>query len=146
MVYRYKTIRWAMAWVMALWVPAWCCCAIQAVFAKPADAHASQSVLAGESACCSKSSAEQDSPTPSPAGPHSKDCQCDQHLAVATPTTEVQPLSGVTDQLHPAVDLLLTQFAGGLLNPISLATASQPDAPGIPCADSLLTRHCLLTI
>ena len=145
MVYRYKTFHLAMAWVMALWVPTWCC-AIQTALAKPADMHASQSAPAKEHACCPEQDSPKPSPAPSPASPPSKDCQCDQHLAVAAPTTEVQPVWGAGDQLHLAVDLLTAQFAGGLLSPASLTAASQPDATGIPCADSLLTRHCLLTI
>lgn len=160
-----------MAVTMALWSPAWCCCGVfgsalsSSACAAPTapynqfDSAATREVkghcraiLATESrtrvaSVASPSSCCEPSPGSSPPNDDPSTCGCpNQSRDANIGRVAVLPVPGAVD--FQVVET--TAWTPAMVVPsvarFGWQTRTARAGPGLPCADSLLLRHCLLTI
>ena len=161
-----------MAVTMALWSPAWCCCGIfgsalsSSACAAPTtpsnqfesaasrevkghcrviratDSLASAAGSTGPSSCCESS--------PEPTGTPNDDpstCGCGDHSRDANiGRVTVLPIPGAVDFQVVETMAWTPAMVVPSVARFGLQARTARAGPGLPCADSLLLRHCLLTI
>ncbi len=167
-----RITSFTMAVILALWSPGWCCCGVSgeemsssacagrtapgsqrestATHEARGDRLATRSTesctrvadLVSQSRCCDPSSGGPTSPEDDPSS-----CGCVTHTREANfAWTAVLPNSIQTDLLViDAMAWTLALDVPGVEN-YGLRPRTARAGPGLPCAESLLTRHCLLTI
>ncbi len=160
-----------MAVTMALWSPAWCCCGVfgsaisSSACAAPTGPYnqfesaatrevkryclairtteslTSAAGLASPSSCCEPSpgaSPPNDDPSTCGCGDHSRDANIDR--------VAILPIPGAVDfQVVETMAWTPAMVVPSVAH-FGLQTRTARAGPGLPCADSLLLRHCLLTI